>query len=278
VSLIVSAPESQDALDLAFATIERQTCPPIEVVVADHSDDNQIAQSVSKWSARFAFDVQCVRDPKQSRSRAPVLNRALRAATGDYVVFVDGDCLLNPHFIEDHQRHARVQIFLQGCRAGVRARYVRRLSAEKFRPMTWFLRRRIYGLRQGLRLPWAIITRNDHEAIHGYNFAVWRKDLLRVNGFDEAFDESGREMAELAERLRNAGLTLHTITGQAVVYHLDHRRIAHYHTQTSERILERTRREKIIRCEQGLSSDEVTPAAPSNSSSHLHVAPPAHAG
>jgi GT2 family glycosyltransferase len=129
--------------------------------------------------------------------------------------------------------------------------------------MVWFMRRRIYGLRQGIRRPWAAVRKNDFRAIHGCNFALWRSDLVKVNGFDEAFDESGREFLELVERLRNAGMTVRSVTGQAIVYHLDHHRTARYRTRLSDEILERTRREKRVRCEHGVVSTAVaTQSAP----------------
>src|SRR5690606_22049396 len=109
-----------------------------------------------------------------------------------------------------------------------------------------------YGLTQGLRRPWPNIRINDFRRIHGCNFAVWRNDLLRANGFNESFDETGDEFLELAARLANAGLTLRTVTGQAVVYHLDHRHVARYRSLNSTRVLERTRQDGIIRCPHGV--------------------------
>jgi GT2 family glycosyltransferase len=185
------------------------------------------------------------------QSRVPVLNQAIRAARSEYLIFIEGDCLPHRRFIEDHMRHAYPNSFVQGRRARVRARYVHRVHTP-FRPMLWLMRRRILGVREGVRRPWPSIRINDRRLIHGCNFAVWRKDLIRVNGFDETFDEPGYELIELAERLLNSGLTLRTITGQAIVYHLDHRHLARYGTLNSERILERTRQEKRTTCDRGL--------------------------
>jgi hypothetical protein len=251
-SLIVSTSDNPDALNLVLESICLQTRLPCEVLIADQSTDNQSTLVAGKWSAVLPCPVQIFQPSGDRNSRAPVLNRAVRAATGNYLIFIDGDCLLHRRFIADHCRQARPGTFVQGRRAGVRARFVRRLSPRSFRPLIWFLQRRSHGLRQGFRRPWPSVRLNDRRSIHGCNFAVWRDDCFRANGFNEAFDESRHEMVELAERLFNAGLTLRTITGRAIVYHLDHRPVAWYGTGVSARILERTRRERIIRCELGL--------------------------
>lgn len=254
LSLIVSTSENPDALNLVLESVSLQTPRPrsIEILIADQSNDDQITLVEKKWSRVLPCRVERFWLSVNSSSTAPVLNAAARAATGDYLVFVDGDCLLERHFIADHLSHAKPGTFVQGRRARVRGRYARRVSPRSFRPMLWFFLRRIHGLSRGIRRPWPAVSVNEAHAINSYNFAVWREDFFRVNGFDETFDEGGDEFIELAERLRHAGLMLRTITGQAIVYHLDHRHRARYRTTVSEKILERTRREKLIRCERGL--------------------------
>lgn len=271
-SLIVSASDNPDALNLVLESVGLQTrlLPEVEILIADQSTDDQIAIVVKKWSRALPGRVERFRSSGNSASSAPVLNCAARAATGDYLIFVDGDCLLERHFIADHLRNAKPATFVQGRRARVRTRYVRRVSLRSFRPMVWFLRRRIHGWRLGLRRPWPAVRLNDARAINGYNFALWREDFFRVNGFDETFDEGGDEVAELAERLWHAGLTLRTITGQAIVYHLDHHHRARYRTSVSEKILERTRREKLVRCEHGVTN--IVPAAARSAPKALGVA------
>ncbi|HYP18196.1 MAG TPA: galactosyltransferase-related protein, partial [Opitutus sp.] len=155
-------------------------------------------------------------------------------------------------FIADHLRHAERGAFVQGRRAGIRARYVRRVSPAKLHPIALFVRGQLYGLRRAVRRPWAAVRKNVGRSLYSCNFALWRDDFFRVNGYDESFVGWGHEDAELAQRLRNAGVSCKTIIGQAIVYHLDHPRVARYRMSVNERLLERTRREKRTRCEQGV--------------------------
>lgn len=254
-SLIISTSDNPVALNLVLEAISLQTRAPAELLIADDGSDDQTTAVIERWSARLPFPVQRFWQPHQGFRKTVILNRTVRAATGDYLIFMDGDCLPHRRFVADHLRHAQPGAFVQGRRAGIRARYVRQVSPRRFHPLMLFLARRLYGLRRGLRRPWAIVRVNDRSLIQGCNFAVWRDDFFRVNGYDESFVGWGHEDTELAERLCNSGLICKTVIGQAIVYHLDHPRVARYRIAVNERILERTKREKRTRCERGIEQE-----------------------
>jgi glycosyltransferase involved in cell wall biosynthesis len=250
-SLIIATADNSHALNLVLGSIALQSRMPCEILVADESTDTECAKVVQDWSRTMKCPLIRFVPARQNGSRSPLLNQVVRAATGNYLIFVDADCFLHRHFIADHLRHASPGTFVQGRRAGVRARYVHRISPGKFWPLYWFLRRRMYGLRLGIRRLRPTIKLDNLRTINSCNFAVWREDFIRVNGFNEEFDESGLETIELATRLTNAGTTLRTITGHAIIYHLDHRYTARYRSLKTARILEFTARQKASRCELG---------------------------
>ena len=253
VSLIITTQNRPASLDRVLGSVARQILVPDDILIADHSEDLAVEDVITSWFGSLPCPLKRYEASLSAgRGAASALNLAVRAARGEYLVFTEGDCVLHPRFMSDHVAHAATGSFVQGRRAAVRSRYVHRVSTRSFHPWIWFLRRRAYGFQQGIRRPWTAVRLNDYRRVHGCNFAAWRSDVIQANGFDEALDESGCEIIELAERLRNRGLTLKRITGQAIVYHLDHRRTERYRTGVNEKILERTRQEKLKRCEHGL--------------------------
>ena len=52
--------------------------------------------------------------------------------------------------------------------------------------------------------------------------AFWKKDLIKVNGYNETFTGWGREDSEIAIRLMNAGIKKQFIKMGGVCYHLYH--------------------------------------------------------
>lgn len=251
-SLVVSTADNPRALDLTLESVSLQTKLPVEVLIADDGSDERTSTIVGAWAARLPCRVRRTWRAQEDFVRSIVLNELVRTASGNYLIFVDGDCLLHRRFIVDHVRHAQAGAFVQGRRAGVRARYVRAISARRFQPLWLLMRGRIYGARRAVRRPWAHVRTHASCRLQRSNFAMWRDDFFRVNGYDEILDSPGHEDAELAARLSNAGLICKTVVGQAIVYHLDHRPVPRYDTGANERAVARTRREKRIRCERGV--------------------------
>ena len=70
--------------------------------------------------------------------------------------------------------------------------------------------------------PFRIEERFRWKGIRSCNFAVWKDDFVRVNGFDESFEGWGHEDADLVLRLHNAGLRRKNGYCSSEVYHLWH--------------------------------------------------------
>ena len=256
-ALIISATGHAETLAIVLESVRRQTLPPSEIVMACSDRSDEAMRSGARLREAWP-SMKWVGDAARTPHAAAVLNEAIRASTSRYVIFIASDCVPHRRFIEDHVRHSRSGSFVRGRRASVRARYVRSIRHARLRPLLWMAIRRIYGIRKGFRRPWPAVRSQDRRPIHAGNFAVWREDLIRVNGFNEAFDEDGDEFTELAERLLNAGVLARTVTGQAIVYHLDHPHLHRYGSNRSRLILEQTRREKKTVCEQGLLTPTVS--------------------
>ena len=63
----------------------------------------------------------------------------------------------------------------------------------------------------------------DSFSVRSCNLAVWREDMLRVNGYNEDIVGWGREDSELALRLMNSGVKKRAAKLAALAYHLWHR-------------------------------------------------------
>jgi hypothetical protein len=52
--------------------------------------------------------------------------------------------------------------------------------------------------------------------------SFWRHDLLAVNGYNEDYSGWGKEDNDLAIRLFNAGIQIHSLRFAGIIYHLKH--------------------------------------------------------
>ena len=82
--------------------------------------------------------------------------------------------------------------------------------------------RRAYLLHSPALSPLARRIGNAFVSVKSCNQGFWRRDLLRVNGFNEAFEGWGPEDKELCVRLEASGVRRQTLLFGGIAIHLDH--------------------------------------------------------
>jgi glycosyltransferase involved in cell wall biosynthesis len=255
ISLVLNTFDQPEYLSRVLAAVTRQTVPPDEVLLADDGSGQPTGDLFSGWSARQKFRSLHVWQPHEDFRRAQILNQAIAAAQGDYLVFLDGDTVPHPWFVADHAAFGRRGAFVQGHRALVEQEAAtwfgqKDFAADRRRAL---LQNQISGLKNSFRWPVAVRRIKNHlRGIRGCNLAVWRDDLVRVNGYNEDFSGWGREDSELAARLLNAGCERLDLRGRALCFHLWHPPASRARLAANDGLLETAVREKITRCEHGL--------------------------
>jgi GT2 family glycosyltransferase len=255
LSLIVSTYNNPAPLDAIFARLAADdTARPDEVIVADDGSGPATRAIVEKWTKQEALTVRHAWHEDKGFRKTRILNAAVAMATGDYVVFLDGDCLPARRFTQDHVTLAERGTFVQGRRAFVDETKVADLLTGRTTLPKLALTGQLHGMLKGIRWPLPIIRRNQAQrGLIGCNLGIWRDDLIAVNGFDEAFEGWGiGEDSDLGTRLYHLGRHRKFVYGRALVFHLNHPQLNKDHVPDSLRRLEETILTKKVRCENGL--------------------------
>jgi glycosyltransferase involved in cell wall biosynthesis len=183
-------------------------------------------------------------------------NRAIAAAKGEYIIFVDGDMVLNAHFIYDHVRAAQRGYFIQGARVITGPRAGQEMLVTGALDLSFFasdIQRRRHTIRNRF-LSWLLLRKVhvSQRAIRSCNQAYWKADLVRVNGFDERMTGWGGEDNELAARLYNIGIRRRNLKFGGLAIHLYHRSRKPEGENPNHIILRTTIETRKTRCDQGL--------------------------
>lgn len=93
------------ALQLIFKSLQQQYFKDFEVIVAEDDEDIAIKGLVDKAAGDYLFPIIHLHQPDHGFQKDKMLNEAIRHATTDYMVFIDGDCLLHPAFLMEHYKH-----------------------------------------------------------------------------------------------------------------------------------------------------------------------------
>lgn len=237
VSVILSTYNRPKALSIVLSCLCLQDDDNFEIIVADDGSDAPTREVVKK--IRTTFPNRTIRHVWQENKGfrlARIRNLAVKEAAGDYLVFLDGDCVPPPDFISKHRRLAEIGWTVYGQRILASQAYTISLEYAP-QPLffldfwsfinffTLFVKRRV-----NRAFPAIAITGNDWrkrnphcwEKIRGCNWAIWLKDYIAINGSDESFEGWGAEDKDVAVRLINNGVRIKDGRNALYVLHLWH--------------------------------------------------------
>ncbi len=235
VSVIVTSYNQVRTLKLLFASLERQTFRNFEVVIADDgsSDETEVF-----CYAPHTFAVQFISQKDQGYRKSKILNEALRQVKADYLIFLDGDVILERHFIEDHIHLRKTGHFVCGRRVDLGERISSKLTVAgvqngKFDhlDLNMIFSRLIKDtqfLKRGIRIPYTKLRQffgyDTPLDILGSNLGAWTSDIKDVNGFNESMESYWGEDGDLYIRLRNSGKKSIGAKGLCIQFHVFHKR------------------------------------------------------
>src|SRR5437879_6052431 len=138
ISVIITTYDRTDALNAVLRALAAQTDRGFEVVVADDGPDQRTAQLVEVWSASFARLGHVWHEHRNFRA-AEIRNRAILQSCGELCVFLDGDCIPRPNFIQVHRRLAEPGWFVAGNRVLLSQQLTEQVLRDGLEPERWTL-------------------------------------------------------------------------------------------------------------------------------------------
>ena len=253
-SLIISTYNQPEALAKTIRGFQQQMHWPEEILFSDDGSGEPTRQLIAAFARTAPVPVHHVWHADDGFRKTIILNKTLAAATGDYLIFTDADCVPHPRYVADHQALAETGFWVQGRRCFVREPFVPAFEAGQIPVWRWMLTGRISGAAKGVRWPLPIIRRDiKQRGIIGCNMAFWRDDLVAVNGFDEEYSGWGTgEDSDVGTRLYHLGRPRKFVYGRAITFHLDHSQAPRGHHAASLARLAETIATHKIRCARGL--------------------------
>lgn len=236
-TVIISVYRDAAALRVILEALAHQTCPGFEVLVSEDGEDPAIAAVVQEACHRFSQLVHLTQ-PDIGFRKNRALNRAILAAHGGCMIFIDGDCVPHPRFVESHLAYSKPGVVCSGRRIELGEKYSARMRAqpaiinELASPIRYLLlagqlrRDRIKNYELGFRSTLLqCLLGGRSTGLVGCNFSCQREDLFKINGFDEAYAAPGiGEDTDIEWRLRRIGVQVRNIKYVALQYHLHHPR------------------------------------------------------
>lgn len=233
ISVIITVYNRPEMVTACLRSLLLSTRQPDEVVVSDDGSSVGTMETMEEGFRSVPFSVKYVRQEDQGFRLAAARNNGIRHSTGDYIVSLDCDILLLPDALEAHILCARPGRFLAGNRALLNEQESSatvkncNLEADDLEKL-WHKADRSHlerVQRQFVKNSWLRkfgLAKRNKPKILGCHFSLFRKDIDRVNGFDERYEGWGLEDDDFCRRLYRAGIIGYSVIREARALHLWH--------------------------------------------------------
>lgn len=263
ISVVITTYNRPDALAAVVEACFMQDDKNFEIIIADDGSTANTRETVAALATRSPVPLKHVWQPDEGFRAAMARNRGTLAATGNYIIFLDGDCVPQRDFIKRHRQLARPGFLVAGSRILLSQALTERVLREHVDVAGMTLPERLGCRLRGdmnkvlqtvLRWPdlGRVRRRFSWRRIKSCNLAVWRADLEKVNGFDESFVGWGHEDADLVLRLFHAGVLRKDGALATEVLHLWHREAKRDEESSNRKVVLQRAADKTILAVRGL--------------------------
>ena len=241
ISILLATYNWPEALALCLDSLRTQTDLDFEIVIADDGSQASTGTIIDAAKNHFPVPITHLWQADMGFRKTKILNQAIQAASGDYLIFLDGDCLVQPDFVARHRQLAEAGHLVTGSRILVNNTLIQQIlrwpqwNFAQFKAHSWR-----YRLSQAINKYWPLHLKLGDgtwrhyrqfvwRRIKGCNMACWRSDALAIEGFDENITGWGHEDADFVFRLQKNRVIRKSGSWSTEVLHLFH----HIHDQSN---------------------------------------------
>ena len=264
-TVIISVYTDTQSLSLILKSLAKQSLLAYEIIVSEDGNSKEMKTFLTQHQ-----NVKHISQQDNGWQKNRALNNAVKHASGDYLIFLDGDVIPYQNFIQEHINTAENKKILMGKRIELgkymsmllRKNYLSSYLLEKlFIPLLPFiaLDKGSRHIEDGLVLKngnhWGDkIRQKKRKMIIGCNFSCFKSDLELINGFDEDYTQpSVGEDVDLIWRFKHFNIEIKSVRNLANIFHLWHpRRWDEETVKKNKIILDKKQKNREFRCKNGI--------------------------
>jgi len=234
-SLIIAIYDNIPFLKVILDSLQLQTEKDFEVIIAEDGENTAVKEFINQYPFEQPHQHLTQKDEGWRKNKA--MNMAIRAAKADWLIFIDGDCVLDSRFVEMHLRYAKEDSILAGKRVKLDEESSKLLmdSIDNLKILKrQLIRKLFFGKGKMRNVEEGIFISPDGllgfipklrklSNLKGCNMSFSKKAIYTINGFDEDYilPAIGEDF-DLTWRFAAAGFKYKSVRNLAVQYHLYH--------------------------------------------------------
>lgn len=255
-SLVTPTYNWPEALNLLLLSILKQTVLPNEVIIADDGSTEDTKKIISDFQKTFPIPLIHIWHEDINNRKPAIMNKAIASSKSDYIIEIDGDIIMNKHFIEDHLNFSQNGHYLFGSRVTIKKNFLPELFSKKITKFNLFSkgikkRGRTIRIPSLMRFSESITERSLK--LRGCNMSFWKNDFIKINGFNENLVGWGIDDSEMIQRMHNVGIKGKRLKHCGIAYHIYHQEQSRSQLDINDEILKETTEKKLTFIEKGIS-------------------------
>jgi len=242
-----------------------QSVKNFEIVIADDGSRDDTRELIDSLRKESPVPIQHIWQKDDGFQKCRIMNKAILAAKGDYLIFTDGDCIPRADFVEQHLKHREPKAYLSGGYFKLPMNISESITREDVTNQNpfdpgWLVAQGMKKTHKFMKLTaqgrWASFLNAvspTRPTWNGHNASCYKEFALAVNGFEEKMQYGGQD-CEFGDRLVNFGLKPKRIRYSAVCVHLDHKRgyVTPEMLANSRAIREDTKKNGVVKARLGI--------------------------
>lgn len=239
ISIVISTYNDPKYLKLVLDSVISQqgiAVSEFEIIIADDGSTVETEKLITDYKQKSIFNIKHVWHEDLDFRKSMILNKAVAESTGEYLVFIDGDCVIPVNFIATQLKLRENGWFIAGNRVLLSEKFTKSIlysqdiGFKDWSSINWLIAK-LTGKTNKL-LHWVLLATdatwrkkraNNWKYPKGCNIAVARSDYIAVNGYDESFIGWGHEDSDFFVRLLHSGIKIKDGRFAVPVYHLWHK-------------------------------------------------------
>lgn len=254
-TLVIPTYNWPEALELVLLSYKRQSRFTDEVIIADDGSTNDTRQLINSFKKDFPTELRHIWQEDEGFKKGAILNKAIASAKGDYIIQIDGDCIMHRHFIKDHILAVEKNTYLFGSRVSLKKFYVPKVFEKKKIDFSFFSNALI---KRGRSIYLPILGKgykpelSMSSKVRGCNLSYWKEDYISVNGYNEDIFGWGREDTEFVLRMFNNKVLGKRLKFRGIVFHIWHNEFSKNRLSENSELQAQTINNKAVWCDNGI--------------------------
>ncbi len=237
-TVIVTTFNRLQHLKFTLSGLNRQTEPDFNVIIADDGSTPETKEYLESLKGRTPFEFQHIWHEHTEFRKSVILNKAIAKANSehDIIIFCDGDCIVRKDYVAQHLESLKPGNYQVGRSVQLSAEYSEKienfsLELEKLESISIAGYYPIIQENKCLMAAHVNIEKDkigylmsaiNPNSLQGSNFSTYKRDLVKINGFNEEYIGYGYEDLDIGYRLQNIGIKPINLMQKALNFHFNH--------------------------------------------------------